>query len=117
VPQKLPNGVLTLSARWISFSIALSPNVFLLAQVITSRPGRNDPQVPSNQAILFCVRVQGAVKLDSQGLDFSFLLFIVFVVSAPEPLTNYRMEFRNAPKFLHVHKLKIAENFGLSIAR
>jgi hypothetical protein len=32
-----------LPARWISLSIALSPGVFLLAQVITSRPGRNDP--------------------------------------------------------------------------
>ena len=29
-PQKLPNGVLTLQARWISVSIALSPSVFLL---------------------------------------------------------------------------------------
>src|SRR5271165_4064969 len=48
-PQKLPNGVLTLLARWISLSIALSPSVFLLAEVITSsRPGRNDPRVPSN---------------------------------------------------------------------
>ena len=43
-------GVLTLPASWISLSIALSPSVFLLAQVITSsRPGRNDPRVPSNQ--------------------------------------------------------------------
>ena len=46
---KLPNGVLTLPARWISLSIALSPSVFLLAQVITSRPGRNDPRVPSTK--------------------------------------------------------------------
>ena len=30
-PQKLPNGVLTLPAEWISSSFALSPNVFLLA--------------------------------------------------------------------------------------
>ena len=30
-------------------SNALSPSVFLLAQVITSRPVRNDPPVPSNQ--------------------------------------------------------------------
>jgi D-lactate dehydrogenase (cytochrome) len=37
-----------LPARWISLSIALSPSVFLLAQVITSRPGRK-PRVPSNQ--------------------------------------------------------------------
>ena len=39
-----------LPARWISLSIALSLSGFLLAQVITSsRPGRNDPRVPSNQ--------------------------------------------------------------------
>jgi hypothetical protein len=28
-PQKLPNSVWTLPARWISFSIALSPSLFL----------------------------------------------------------------------------------------
>jgi hypothetical protein len=108
VPQKLPNGVLTLPARWISFSIALSPNVFLLAQVITSRPGRNDPQVPFNQGYTFCVCVQGAVKLDSQGLYFSFLLFIVFVVSAPELLIIIAWNSETRHKFLHVHKLKMA---------
>ena len=45
----LLDGVLTLLAKWISLSIALSPRVFLLAQVITSRPGRNDPRVPSTK--------------------------------------------------------------------
>ena len=42
-------GVLTLPASWISLSIALSPSVFLLGQVITSRPGRNDPRFPSTK--------------------------------------------------------------------
>jgi len=35
--------------RWISVRIALSPSVFLMAQLITSRPGRNDPRVPSTK--------------------------------------------------------------------
>src|SRR5208282_6572700 len=48
VKDSLP-GVLTLPASWISLSIALSPSVFLLGQVITSRPGRNDPRVLSTK--------------------------------------------------------------------
>jgi hypothetical protein len=48
-PQKLPNRVLTLPSSWISSSVALSPRVFVLAQVVTSRPGRNDPRVPATK--------------------------------------------------------------------
>ena len=52
-------------------SIALSPSVFLLAQVITSR-GRNDPREFLPRSDDFSVRVQRAVNVDLQGAQRAF---------------------------------------------
>ena len=56
-PQKLPNGVLTLPARWISLSIALSPSVFLSAQnYFTAGPKRSTSSFHEAMILAFVFR-------------------------------------------------------------
>ena len=64
--------------------------VFLLAQVITSRSGRNDPRVPSI-SYDFSVRVQSSVKVDPH-------------LVIPELLKKTSHVFlKRANIFLHMH--------------